>query len=144
MAGPVLIIDDDSAVREMLVEILTDEGLEVVTAIDGLQALHVLKQLAPSLILLDMMLPSLDGAEFARAYQAMSGRHAPIVLMTAFPAEAAIQAAAEIGASALMRKPFSIAELIQVIETAAEQPARPQPHTPLRMPGKATLGRQDI
>ncbi len=134
----VVFVEDDSAVREMLAEILTDEGLEVVTASDGLQALHTLKQLKANLILLDMMLPGLDGVEFARAYHAMPGRHAPIVLLTAFPAEATVQAAAETGASAVLYKPFNIAELIGVIETTADQPAPSRPHISRRRPGKAT------
>ncbi len=138
MSGLILIVEDDIAVREMLVEILTNEGLEVATAADGLQALHTLEQMMPGLILLDMMLPHLDGTEFASAYHATPGPHAPIVLVTAYPTEATRQAAAQMGASAVLSKPFDIAELIRVIAATAEQPARSRRRLPLRMPGKAS------
>ncbi len=137
MVEPVLVIEDDVAVREMVAEVLADEGLEVVTAADGLEALQVLRELKPRLVLLDLMMPRLDGAAFARAYRALPGPHAPIVLLTAYPSEVARRTAAEMGAAALLSKPFEIAELIRVIAAAAEQPARLRRRQPLRVPGKA-------
>jgi two-component system response regulator CpxR len=64
--GPILIVDDDVDIREVLAEALEDHGFDVVTAADGLEALTLLRSMAapPSVILLDLMMPVMNGYEF--------------------------------------------------------------------------------
>ena len=67
-AGPILIVDDDLDIREMLAEALQDQGFGVVTAANGLEAAKLIRSMAspPSLILLDLMMPVMDGYAFLR------------------------------------------------------------------------------
>lgn len=97
----------------MLRDFLESEGLTVRTASNGQEALDALADTAPSLILLDMRMPVLDGWGFAERYRALSLAY-PIVVMTA--AESARRWADEIGATAYIAKPFDVDELLQTIE----------------------------
>lgn len=109
----ILVVDDDSAVLRTIVEILAEEGYHLVTATNGAEALDVLGQITPSLILLDMRMPVMDGWQFA---QALPDHHQaiPILVMTA--AQDARQWAREIGAAGYVAKPFDIGDLIDAIE----------------------------
>lgn len=113
-ARPVLVVDDDVAIRSMVREALTDEGIAVVEASDGSQALAILDSVAPCLILLDMRMPGMDGWSFARAYRARTGPRAPVVVITA--ARDARGWANEIAADGVLPKPFDLIELIETVE----------------------------
>jgi CheY-like chemotaxis protein len=67
--GNVLVVDDDPTIRDMLRDVLTDEGHRVTTARDGMEALEVLGRGGPFLILLDLMMPRLDGLGVLRALE---------------------------------------------------------------------------
>ncbi len=94
-------------------DVLTDEGYEMVEAIDGAEALDLATRQPPDLILLDMRLPVLDGWQFADAYRATPGPHAPIIVMTAARDAAGI--ATEIQAQGYLAKPFNLDDLLAVI-----------------------------
>jgi two-component system, chemotaxis family, chemotaxis protein CheY len=111
--GPVLIVDDDDGIRESIDMTLSDEGYEVLTASHGADALTLVDHHSPSLILLDMRMPVMDGWQFARAYRQMPGPHAPIVVFTA--ALEAAGRAAEIHADGVLPKPFSLSELLEIV-----------------------------
>jgi len=111
--GTVLVVDDDQGIRETIDMALSDEGYQVLTASDGADALSVVEQHLPSVILLDMRMPVMDGWQFARAYRQTPGPHAPIVVVTA-ALEAATRAA-EIHADDVLPKPFRIDDLLQVV-----------------------------
>ncbi len=113
--GRILLIEDDPATREVVTEILTAEGCEVQTAVDGRSALALLDSWKPSLILLDLRMPEMDGGAFAHAYRALEGPHAPIVLITASSEDDATEAALSIGAVDTIRKPFDLDELLDVV-----------------------------
>ena len=81
MNGRVLIVDDDLALAEMLGIVLRNEGLEVSHVADGAGALGAFRDSRPDLVLLDVMLPGLDGMEVCRRIRAESG--VPIVMLTA-------------------------------------------------------------
>src|SRR5262245_31720681 len=85
-----LVVDDDQDLRDLMQELLTAYGSEVITAANGQDALHQLSQREPDLILLDMKMPIMDGWEFCRALD-QRGPHPPVVVMTAAqnPAERA-------------------------------------------------------
>lgn len=111
--APILVVDDDQEILAMLSDFLESEGLAVRTATNGEEALAQLSQVAPSLILLDMRMPVLDGWGFARRYREAAFPY-PVVVMTA--AESARRWAEEIGATAYIAKPFDVDELLQTIE----------------------------
>lgn len=110
---PILIIDDDLAILQTVSDILEFEGYPVVRATNGAEGLDMLDQVQPSLILLDMRMPVLDGWGFARTLQSR-GIHLPILVMTA--AQDARRWAQEIGADAYIAKPFDMIDLLNTVE----------------------------
>jgi CheY-like chemotaxis protein len=116
--GPVLVVDDDKDIVYSIDMALSDEGYEVLTAADGAEALTVLQQRVPKVILLDMRMPVMDGWQFARAYRRRPGSHAPIVVVTA--ARDAAERAAEIEAEDVLPKPFRIDDLLQMVGRYAD------------------------
>jgi CheY-like chemotaxis protein len=111
--GAILVVDDDPFIRDVLAELLEEEGYAVATADDGAEALRLVATSRPSLILLDMDMPVVDGREFARRYRQQPGPHAPIAVITA--AYDARIAAADIGAQGHLAKPFQVTALLQLI-----------------------------
>ncbi len=111
---PVLVVDDDAVVREMVVLMLEDAGYQVVAAGDGHEALEQVSQEMPALILLDMRMPRMNGWEFARVFRERHNHHAPIIVLTA--AEDARQRAADARAEGYLGKPFNLDELILIVE----------------------------
>jgi two-component system, chemotaxis family, chemotaxis protein CheY len=116
---PILVVDDDPSIRTIVSEILAGEGYPVETAADGAEALRVLQDLQPALVLLDMRMPVLDGWGFARAVRER-GIALPILVMTA--AQNARRWAEEIGADGYLAKPFDLTDLLDAVE-------RLHPHT---------------
>jgi len=117
--GPVLVVDDDQDILYSMDMALSDEGYEVLTASDGAEALTVLQQHVPKVILLDMRMPVMDGWQFAEAYRRQPGPHAPIVVVTA--ARDAAARAAEIEVEGVLPKPFRIDDLLQMVDRYASQ-----------------------
>ena len=111
--APILVVDDDPSILATVSEILEFEGYLVVTAANGVEALEVIEQHEPSLILLDMRMPVLDGWGFARRL-VERGLQLPIVVMTA--AQDARRWAEEIGAAGYVPKPFELPELLDAVE----------------------------
>ena len=109
----VLVVDDEPAIRTMVAIALEDQGCEVRTAANGHQALDVIATWQPSLTLLDLNMPVLNGYGFAGALREQ-GTRLRICLMTSDP-EAA-RAAETIGASGILAKPFTIHQLIETVE----------------------------
>ena len=110
---PVLIVEDDSALRELLAMILEGEGLAVETASNGREALEMLTAHPPSVILLDMRMPVMDGWQFCREMDRRGGRRPPIVVVTA--ASDPATRAKEVHADAWLAKPFDRDVLLTVI-----------------------------
>lgn len=109
----VLVVDDDPSILDTVTSILSSEGFEVMSASGGEQALGLLSSWHPTLVLLDMRMPIMDGWAVARAMHE-SGSRVPIVVMTA--AESAKKWADEIGAAGHLAKPFLLDELIECVE----------------------------
>lgn len=112
-SGPVLVVDDDPSIRYTVAEFLDMEGYTVQTASNGEEALDQIKQSEPSLVLLDMRMPVLDGWGFVRLLRA-SGRSLPILVMTA--ARDASKWADEVDAAGFVAKPFDLLELLDTVE----------------------------
>lgn len=86
MSGTVLIVDDDPYIREALSDLLTDEGYSVLMAREGAEGLAVLAQHRPCVIVLDIMMPVMDGLTFLRHLNAtVPFRNTPVIVMTAAP-----------------------------------------------------------
>jgi DNA-binding response OmpR family regulator len=109
MARTILVVDDETTLRETLVDALETEGFRVVAAADGREALAVFRAERPDLILLDVMLPELSGVEVCRIIRAESS--VPIVMLTAKDSELDKVVGLELGADDYVTKPFSIREL---------------------------------
>jgi len=117
----VLVVEDDAALRAMLVRFFQDEGYEVRAAEDGRLALHAIAQWSPDVIVLDRHMPSMDGEEFARVYRALPPPHAPIVLLTG---DVQPEAAGErVGAAAVVVKPFNLDDLLAAVTWMAQERA---------------------
>lgn len=110
---PILVIDDDDAIRLTVVDVLESEGYSVATATNGADGLHVLEQVHPALVLLDMRMPILDGWGFAKALRER-GAKVPIVVVTA--AHDAHRWAREIDAAAVVAKPFDLTDLLDAVQ----------------------------
>jgi CheY-like chemotaxis protein len=107
--GPILVVDDDDAIRDLMEMVLGDEGYEVVSVGSGPEALDRIHERRPELILLDMRMPGMNGWEFAEAYRRLPGPHAPIVVVTA--GRNPDQKARDVDAVAYLAKPFDLDEL---------------------------------
>jgi len=109
----VLVVDDHDAIRETLQTALDDEGFVVQTAANGEEALEILERWRPNVILLDLMMPVMDGWTFCAA-QRRSGSDIPVVLLSAAGRLDEQQAA--LGAAAVITKPFDLDRVISTIE----------------------------
>lgn len=110
MADKVLIVEDEPTLVETLEYNLARHGYEVCTAVDGLAALEVARQELPDLILLDIMLPKLDGFEVCRILR--RDMNVPIIMLTAKTDEVDKVVGLEVGADDYLTKPFSMRELL--------------------------------
>ena len=114
MVGPtILVVEDDSAVREMLRFVLQQNHFEVVEAVDAESAQNYLMEGRPSLVLLDWMLPGMSGVDFAKKLKRdRLTRDIPVIIITAKGAEEDKVRGLESGADDYVTKPFSTRELI--------------------------------
>ena len=127
MGPTILVVDDHSNVRTLVREYLGELGYRVVTAADGAEALAAVSRERVDLILLDIMMPNVDGFEFLHVYR--REHHVPIIMLTARLAEADKVAALELGADDYVTKPFGMQELVAriraVLRRASPQTAAP-------------------
>jgi CheY-like chemotaxis protein len=113
----VFIVDDDRDIREMLTEILKDEGYTIATAADGLDALTQLRTQPqpPCLILLDLMMPNMNGWEFCAAQQ-QDPRLSPIPVVVISARADLDRAVAQIPVAGHLAKPIDIDRLLHIVE----------------------------
>lgn len=110
----ILIVDDEKMIRNLLNVNLTKEGYNVIEATDGLEAVEIAKEKKPDLILLDVMLPKLDGLSVCKRIKNIM--NVPILMVTAKDGEVDKILGLELGADDYVTKPFSIRELIARIK----------------------------
>ena len=119
----ILVIEDEPIVQKALTLILARQGYEVIPVSDGRTALHVLDQVSPDLILLDIYLPSVDapdGRQVVHEYRQRPGPHAPILVITG--AGYAAERAAALDVAGALDKPFTAQELLTAVEGLIEPP----------------------
>jgi two-component system, OmpR family, response regulator MtrA len=119
----VLVVEDDPSIREVTALGLTAGGFEVVTAEDGPSALERFRSDCPDVILLDVMLPGLDGLTVCRMIRAEST--VPVVMLTARTDAIDVVAGLEAGADDYVRKPFELPELLARVRVALRRTASP-------------------
>ena len=114
--GLVLVVDDNAAVRELVVETLRPEGLEVIEAADGVEALEIYRRRGEDIdvVLLDMVMPRLDGPETFEALRLLAP-DVRVVLTSGYSEREATRRFEEHGPAAFLQKPFRIAELLELI-----------------------------
>lgn len=110
MKGTVLVVDDDEALAEMIGIVLQNDGLETVFCYHGGEALEAFREHRPDVVLLDLMLPGMDGIEVCQAIRAESD--VPIVMLTAKSDTSDVVRGLESGADDYVPKPFKPAELV--------------------------------
>ena len=114
MTNTILVVDDQSSVRQLLQEYLSEQGFRVVTATDGQNAIYTARHETPDLILLDIMMPKMDGYQFLRQYRLE--RQTPIIIITAREEETDAVLGLELGADDYIVKPFRMRELVARIQ----------------------------
>jgi two-component system response regulator MtrA len=115
MTSRILVVDDDTALAEMIGIVLRTEGFDTVFCADGAKAVDVWRAERPDLVLLDLMLPGMDGIEICRRMRAESG--VPIIMLTARTDTADVVRGLEVGADDYIVKPFNPKELVARIRT---------------------------
>jgi DNA-binding response OmpR family regulator len=109
MQEKIMVVDDQSSVRKLLQEYLTEQGFKVVTAPDGQTAIYMARHELPDLILLDIMMPKMDGYQFQRQFR--QERQTPVIILTAREEETDAVLGLDLGADDYIIKPFRMREL---------------------------------
>ena len=125
MKGRVLVVDDDVALAEMIGIVLRSEGFEPTFCAHGDEALDAFRASSPDLVLLDLMLPGMDGIEVARQIRAESG--IPIVMLTAKSDTVDVVLGLESGADDYVVKPFKPKELVARVRARLRRSDSPAP-----------------
>jgi two-component system OmpR family response regulator len=121
-----LVVDDEPNIRELLSASLRYAGFEVATAADGQQALDVAASFRPDLLVLDVMMPGLDGFAVVRRLRE-SGRHTPVVFLTARDAAEDKVSGLTLGGDDYVTKPFSLDEVLARIRAVLRRTASSAP-----------------
>ena len=125
MKGRVLVVDDDPSLGEMLGIVLRSEGFLPSFVADGERALAAFRENRPDIVLLDLMLPGMDGIDVCRAIRAESG--VPIVMLTAKTDTIDVVVGLESGADDYVMKPFKPKELVARIRARLRRTEEPAP-----------------
>jgi two-component system OmpR family response regulator len=133
-AGKILIVDDDKNLLDTLTYNLLKEGYEVISTMDGAQALDLVRKESPDIVLLDIMLPGLSGFEVCRILRKETT--VPIIMLTAKTDETDKIVGLELGADDYITKPFSVRELMARVaammrrSTVLNKKVQPEEETP--------------
>ncbi|MDB1125025.1 response regulator transcription factor [Vibrio algarum] len=129
MTQTILVVDDKLNVQTLLTEVLTSKGFQVLCASNGRDALLVLKKYTPDLILLDVMMPQMDGYQFITEHRNSSDL--PVIMITAKQHEQDIVKGFELGADDYICKPFKMSELLARIQAVLRRTSRMLTTNPL-------------
>ncbi len=116
MASKILIVDDDAGIRLLLSKFLQRQGFEIITAEDGLEGVEMAKEHHPDLVLLDVVMPRMNGLTAARLikfYKPLSD--VPIIFLTAKDAQKEIDLAEAARADVYITKPFDVRQVVEVV-----------------------------
>jgi two-component system, response regulator, stage 0 sporulation protein F len=123
MSERVLIVDDQYGIRILLNEVLQKEGYDTYQAANGLQALEIVQENVPDLILLDMKIPGMDGIEILKRVKALYP-DMKVIIMTAYGELDMIQEAMDLGAITHFAKPFDIVDIREAVKKYLALPSQ--------------------
>jgi DNA-binding response OmpR family regulator len=129
----VLVVDDDRAIRALVAKIVERAGFEVDTAADGAEALQLLEERDYGVLVVDLMMPKVDGFEVVARIGRRSGRRPAVIVVTAAAESVALRKLDGSVVHSVIRKPFDINVLGDLI-TAAASAAEPPADNVLRFP----------
>jgi DNA-binding response OmpR family regulator len=139
MTKTILVVDDNERLRTLVKAYLTQEGFRVLAAVNGRDALFLAREEQPDLILLDIMMPEMDGYEFMRLHR--QERPTPIILLTAKIEETDTLLGLELGADDYIAKPFSMRILAARIRAVLRRFNQESPAAPVLRVGEIMLDR---
>ena len=139
MSQLILVVDDEASLVSVVRGYLEQADYSVVTASNGREALFVAREQQPDLIILDLMMPIMDGFAFIREYQREGS--APIIALTARMDEMDKVLGLEMGADDYITKPFSPRELVARVRAILRRASGPQPESDILRAGDLTLDR---
>jgi DNA-binding response OmpR family regulator len=128
--GTVLVVDDEPTIVEVVARYMERAGYETLEAADGLEALQLAEQRRPDLIVLDVMLPGIDGIEVMRRLHERPGKPVPVILLTARGEESDRLVGLRRGADDYVVKPFSPAELVARVDAVLRRVSPPVDEAP--------------
>jgi DNA-binding response OmpR family regulator len=129
MPKTILVVDDKANVRQLLHDYLAEQGFKVATAANGREALYAARHETPDVILLDIMMPEMDGYEFLQLYR--RERSVPVIIITAREEESDAVLGLELGADDYVIKPFRMRELAARVRAVLRR-AEPPPSANLK------------
>jgi DNA-binding response OmpR family regulator len=112
----ILVVDDDPAIRQLLTDVLEMEGYEVGVAVDGLAAVREIRASAPDFVVLDVMMPGLDGFGVLSTIRDLPGEPVPVLMLTAAAEQDASSRAWIGGVDYYLAKPFTADAVLDVID----------------------------
>ena len=139
MARKILVVDDTRNVQLVISDFLSAQEYQVLTASDGREALEVVRQSAPDLVLLDIMMPNMDGYQFISQLRRESST--PVIMITARQQEADIIKGFDLGADDYITKPFRLRELLVRMRAVLRRAAPLTEESTLLVIGDITLDR---
>jgi two-component system response regulator RegX3 len=119
--GPILVVEDEEALVDTICYHLRREGFDAVSGLDGLRGLDLFRERAPALVILDLMLPNINGLDLCRIIRGES--EVPIIILTAKDSEAYKVQGLEMGADDYVTKPFSMRELVTRVRAHLRRPS---------------------
>jgi two-component system, cell cycle response regulator DivK len=126
MTKRVLIVDDNEDNRQILIDLLSANGYEVIEALNGLDAVTIATRETPDLVLMDIQLPGIDGHEATRRIKANPAlARTPVIAVTSYALAGDDRKAAEAGCDAYVTKPFSPRALLAQVRGFLEAPQTP-------------------
>lgn len=140
MANTIMVVDDEKRLVSLLEAYLSQEGFHVIKASDGREALFMARQEKPDLIVLDIMMPEMDGYEFMRLHR--KERNTPIILLTARVDKDDKVIGLELGADDYVTKPFRPRELLARIRAVLRRRGETEPTAEVLRSSDITLDRE--
>jgi DNA-binding response OmpR family regulator len=116
----ILVVDDDPAIRELLTDVLEMDGHKVHVAVDGHDGVRTFEAVRPDFVVLDVMMPGLDGYGVLRAIRALDGDPVPVLMLTAAADPAAAARGWADGVDYYLAKPFTVDEVQNLVEGVLE------------------------
>ena len=141
MAKTIMVIDDEKRLVSLIETYLNQSGFRVVSALNGLDGLSVARRENPDLIILDIMMPEMDGYEFMRLYR--MERNTPIILLTARVEDEEKVVGLELGADDYVTKPFRPRELMARVKSVLRRSGDKEPKTKILRVADISLDRDN-